>query len=124
MPVQTARQSDVQSPAASPSIKSYRVRGIQSCCSAATLREGLGSALHVEPAGIRVHSLAADQNDDRTATVSFPETSSCLKQRNKGPTPVKLRHETGPEYTVYIDDQFLGFTPLSPVQDERECTAE
>ncbi|RDW58735.1 hypothetical protein BP6252_13211 [Coleophoma cylindrospora] len=114
----------------------YRVTRIPSVLDKQSFLTALASALSLDPSSVTLHSLATDLSSpgnvsDRVATISFAlPTPTFIKDTAKDAKSARivLRHRQAfPEATVYIDQNFGGFTPLSPIENddvyEMDCIA-
>jgi hypothetical protein len=86
--------------------------------------EALG--LH-EDADFEIHSFATDQDSRfRVAIISFGAKPNLLYAPQKE-WKLELRRakdEAGKPYTLFIDVDFIGFTPISPIESDSEHVVE
>jgi hypothetical protein len=101
----------------------FRVCGIPACYDAASLQIALASALGYNVIDVRVYSLASDigfESQTRIATVSFTTLPTVLNlQSQRIVVEIPERPDSTAWKAIYIDSHFLGFTPLSPVENDQ-----
>jgi hypothetical protein len=107
----------------------YRVQNIPATYDRKAFREALAKCLLLDEGSVEVLSLATNfarvnkkSDISRTATVtigSWVDSSQFIAQK------LLISHpESGVENTVDIDKDFLGFTPLSPMEDDEKHSIE
>lgn len=111
---------------------SYRVRAIPSALDLQQFSDVVIDIFQLEKSGFKIHSLATDVANQeealcKTATVSFQQTPSLLKGRKDDlrsvgiTVPYTVTDSDTSQHLVF-DTHFLGFTPLSPWENDQKHT--
>jgi hypothetical protein len=109
----------------------YRVLGIPQNYDRACLRSKLAESTELKVDDIIIYSFSSNPSashpDERAATVSFDRPPRHVLRKDLPRWTIKVTAiETGSvEYDeLFLDTEFIGFTPLSPVENDCEHTIE
>ncbi|VUC32123.1 unnamed protein product [Clonostachys rosea] len=121
--------------------ETFRIQNIPFRLDIRILQISLSRALKLKEKNIQIHSLSLDNFRSRetylTATVTFDTKPCFFHRRGQFGEPggksftesytLKLRYKIGEQTyvePVYIDQNFIGFTPLSPYKDFQNTTID